>query len=56
VIREGRVSSRADVERRWRERYLPAQRLYFATARPAEHADIVVRNDEPGRPVWADRT
>ncbi len=52
VIRESRVSTRADVERRWHERYLPAQRLYFATARPAEHADVVVHNDDPGRPMW----
>ncbi|SNY11003.1 cytidylate kinase family protein [Paractinoplanes atraurantiacus] len=40
VIRE-----RADVERRWRERYLPAQRLYFGAVRPADHADVVVDND-----------
>ena len=53
VIREREVSSRADVERRWRERYLPAQQLYFATVRPAERADIVVHNDEPQRPAWA---
>lgn len=52
VIRESRMSTRADVERRWHERYLPAQRLYFATARPAEHADVVVHNDDPGRPMW----
>jgi uridine kinase len=51
VVREGR----AEVERRWRERYLPAQRLYFATARPADQADIVVHNDEPERPLWATR-
>ncbi|WP_433088068.1 cytidylate kinase family protein [Dactylosporangium sp. CA-052675] len=56
VIRERAVSSRADVERRWRERYIPAQRLYFATVRPAEHADVVVHNDEPRRPVWVSRT
>ncbi|MFC0006852.1 nucleoside/nucleotide kinase family protein [Micromonospora siamensis] len=55
VIRERRVSSRADVERRWRERYLPAQRLYLATARPTDHVDIVVRNDDPRRPVWESR-
>nr|BFE73953.1 hypothetical protein GCM10020092_072540 [Actinoplanes digitatis] len=53
VIRESRMSSRADVERRWRERYLPSQRLYLATARPTDHVDIVVHNDEPERPVWA---
>ncbi|MBQ1020916.1 uridylate kinase [Micromonospora sp. D93] len=52
VIRERRVSSRADVERRWRERYIPSQQLYFATARPTRHADILVHNDEPQRPVW----
>ena len=52
VIRERRVSSRAAVERRWRERYLPAQQLYFGTVRPTEHADIVVHNDDPRQPVW----
>ncbi|GAB3797421.1 hypothetical protein GCM10027605_07300 [Micromonospora zhanjiangensis] len=56
VIREHQVSSRAEVERRWRERYLPAQRLYFATVRPTEHADIIVHNDEPQQPAWESRT
>nr|BFE60315.1 hypothetical protein GCM10020063_048410 [Dactylosporangium thailandense] len=56
VIRERSVSSRADVERRWRERYIPSQRLYFATVRPADHADVIVHNDEPQRPVWESRT
>ncbi|SCF08001.1 uridylate kinase [Micromonospora mirobrigensis] len=56
VVRERRVSSRADVERRWRERYLPAQRLYLATVRPTDHVDVVVRNDDPQRPVWETRT
>ncbi|WP_410815511.1 uridylate kinase [Micromonospora sp. 050-3] len=52
VIRERRVSTRADVERRWRERYIPSQQLYFATAHPTQHANIVVHNDEPRRPIW----
>ncbi|MGC4863961.1 uridylate kinase [Micromonospora sp. DT53] len=52
VIRERRVSTRADIERRWRQRYIPSQRLYFATARPTRYADVVVHNDEPQRPVW----
>lgn len=56
VIREHPVSSRAEVERRWRERYIPAQQLYFATAHPTEHADIVVHNDDPRRPIWETRT
>lgn len=55
LIRESRVSSRADVERRWRERYIPSQQLYFAKVRPADHADIIVHNDEPEQPVWEAR-
>ncbi|GAA1626876.1 cytidylate kinase family protein [Catellatospora bangladeshensis] len=55
VIRERSVSSRAEVERRWRERYIPAQQLYFAMARPADQADVIVRNDDPGLPVWETR-
>ncbi|HTJ36465.1 MAG TPA: cytidylate kinase family protein [Dactylosporangium sp.] len=56
VIRERRVSSRAEVERRWRERYIPSQQLYFATVRPTDHADIIVHNDEPQLPAWEART
>lgn len=47
-----RLDSVAEVERRFRVRYIPAQELYFAEARPVEHADIVVYNDEVQRPVW----
>jgi uridine kinase len=42
----------ADVERRFRSRYRPSQQLYFDTVRPTDHADILIRNDEPPRPVW----
>ena len=56
VIRERRVSSRADVERRWRWRYIPSQQFYFATVRPTDHVDIIVHNDEPQQPVWEART
>jgi uridine kinase len=56
VIRERHVSSRADVERRWRERYIPSQQLYFARVRPTDQVDIIVHNDEPERPVWEART
>ncbi|NAS24607.1 hypothetical protein GT755_23315 [Herbidospora sp. NEAU-GS84] len=55
VIRESRVSSRAEVERRWRERYIPAQRLYFTTVRPTDHVDIIIHNDELRKPVWETR-
>jgi uridine kinase len=39
------------VEERYRRRYVPGQQLYFAEARPREHADIIVNNDDPDRPV-----
>jgi uridine kinase len=55
VIREHRMSSPAEVERRWRERYIPSQRLYFATVRPADHVDIIVHNDHPQQPAWETR-
>ena len=42
----------AEVERRYRERYIPAQQLYLAAANPTQHADIIVYNDEPQRPRW----
>ena len=48
--------SATEVERRHRNRYIPAQQLYFATARPTDHADIIVHNDEPQQPAWEART
>ena len=56
LIREQAVRSAADIERRWRERYIPSQQFYFAAVRPTDHADIVVHNDELQRPAWEDRT
>jgi uridine kinase len=44
--------STAEVERRFRNRYLPSQQFYFAAARPTDRADIIVHNDEPSRPTW----
>src|ERR1700753_645459 len=46
------LGSTADVEPRFRPRYTPAQKLSFAAARPADHADIIVHNDEPRQPAW----
>ncbi|WP_220503253.1 cytidylate kinase family protein [Microbispora sp. H10885] len=48
----GSTADTAAVERTWRGRYIPSQQLYFATARPTEHADIVVYNDQLQRPAW----
>ncbi len=56
VIRERRVLSAAEVERRWRERYIPSQQFYFATVCPTDHADIIVHNDEPQHPIWETQT
>ena len=56
LIREQGVLSAADIERRWRERYIPSQQLYFATVRPTDHADIVVHNDKTQQPAWEART
>ncbi|WP_240661914.1 cytidylate kinase family protein [Streptomyces sp. WAC 06738] len=52
VRRTASAGSAADVERSWRDRYIPAQQLYFAAARPAEHADVIVYNEELQRPSW----
>lgn len=47
--------SPAEVERRWRERYIPSQKFYFATVHPSDRADIIVINDEPQHPAWESR-
>ncbi|WP_406044684.1 uridylate kinase [Micromonospora sp. NBC_00898] len=46
------LGSTAEVDRRFRDRYIPAQELYFATTRPTDQADVIVHNDEPQRPAW----
>jgi uridine kinase len=43
--------SREEAERRYRARYQPGQRLYFAEARPMDAADVVVVNNDPARPA-----
>jgi uridine kinase len=43
--------SRTEVERRYRSRYIPGQKLYYAAARPTERADLVVHNDDPASPL-----
>ncbi|HEY4459479.1 MAG TPA: cytidylate kinase family protein [Pseudonocardiaceae bacterium] len=48
--------SSADVERKYRGRYIPSQRFYFETVHPTDLADIVVHNDQPQSPVWETRT
>jgi uridine kinase len=43
-------SPQAVIER-YNQRYIPAQRLYLAECRPAQHADVVVINDNPSSPI-----
>jgi uridine kinase len=45
------LGARDEVERRYRTRYIPGQRLYVADARPDAIADVLVRNDDPVAPV-----
>jgi len=52
---QGLFGSTTDIERRHRDRYVPAQQLYFAIAGPTDHADIIVHNDQPQRPAWETR-
>ena len=56
VVRDRGLRPRAEIERRWRERYLPAQQLYFETVHPTEHAHVIVHNDDPQQPMWESRT
>ena len=51
LVREVLVEPAADVERRWRERYLPSQQLYDVEVQPQEVADVVV-NDDPQQHRW----
>lgn len=39
------------VRHRYARRYLPGQALYRAEAAPADHADVVLDNSDPDRPV-----
>jgi uridine kinase len=45
------LGARDEVERRYRTRYIPGQRLYVADTRPDDTADVVVRNEDPAAPV-----
>jgi uridine kinase len=55
LVRERNALPPADIERRWRERYIPSQQLYFAASRPDDLADVIVHNDDPRRPTWESR-
>jgi uridine kinase len=45
------ASFEAEVRRRYERRYIPAQRLYLETVKPAHLADVVVENTNPASPL-----
>ena len=52
ITRDLELCGTADeVKRRYRNRYIPGQELYFARARPDQTADAVVLNDDVAAPV-----
>jgi len=44
------LGSAPEVERRYRRRYIPGQKRYFAIAQPKEVADVIVENTNPFEP------
>lgn len=51
VLRRAASRDGADAVPLYRERYLPAQRLYEAECAPAERADVLLEMTDPGSPV-----
>ncbi len=47
---EARFGSSEDTARKYRRRYIPGQELYLRMARPEEHADVVIDNDNLAAP------
>jgi uridine kinase len=45
------VGSVEEVRRRYEQRYIPGQKLYFAECRPKERAQVVIDNNDPSDPV-----
>ena len=40
-----------EVRKRYEQRYIPGQKLYFAESRPKEMAKVVIDNNDPSNPV-----
>lgn len=45
------LGSREEVRRRYEQRYIPGQKLYFAECRPRERAQVVIDNNDPSKPL-----
>ena len=48
------LGSREEVRKRYEQRYIPGQKLYFAECRPKERAQVVIDNNDPSNPVISD--
>ena len=42
--------SAEEVNRRYKQRYIPGQELYYVECRPKERADVVIDNNDPNNP------
>ncbi len=55
VLRRARLRDQErfgdELEVRYLKRYLPGQRIYLDRCRPTEHADFIVDNNKPERPL-----
>ena len=52
------LGSAETIETRYRQRYIPGQRLYLAACQPKERADVVIDNNDPADPKlvsWSGR-
>ncbi len=47
----GLFGSVEEVRKRYEQRYIPGQELYYAECRPKERAEIVIDNNDPSNPV-----
>lgn len=45
------LGSPEEVRKRYEQRYIPGQRLYFAKCHPRERAQVVIDNSDPSNPV-----
>ena len=45
------LGDRAEILKRYQERYIPGQRIYFASANPKSKADMVINNNDFARQV-----
>jgi uridine kinase len=52
AVRDRQLLGGADrVAVRYQRRYIPGQRIYLETVRPASIADVVIDNTDPARPI-----